>query len=181
MRAPAQMHNRAARTGEVGNPDVVVAIHHHRPRSRETAALERRARISAGWQMCQGRPSDVPLSLSRRRSRPSVLDPNAVMQRSSVPSFFHETRSGYEKSLVCLIRSLRTVTSLSIAAASVLSRRSFSIWFGPAFKNCFIISNVLTDFGHTLRWEIRTGSRNNSPVHQTSTDPTSRGQSIIRQ
>jgi len=32
---------------------------------------------------------------------------------------------------------------LSIAAASVLSRRSVSIWFGPAFKTCFIISNVL--------------------------------------
>ena len=124
------------------------------PWSRETAALERRARISAGWQMCQGRPSDVPLSLCCRRSRSSVLDPNAVMQRSSVPSFFHETRSGYEKSLVCLIRSLRTVTSLSIAAASVLSRRSVSIWFGPAFKICFIISNVLRDLGHTLRWEI---------------------------
>jgi hypothetical protein len=51
------------------------------------------------------------------------------------------------KSFVCLIRSLRTVTSLSIAAASVLSRQSVSIWFGPPFKICFIISNVLTDLG----------------------------------
>jgi hypothetical protein len=36
---------------------------------------------------------------------------------------------------------------LSIASASVLSRRSVSIWFGPAFKICFIISKVLRDLG----------------------------------
>jgi hypothetical protein len=36
------------------------------------------------------------LSSFCRRSRLSVMDPNAVMQRISVPSFFHETRSGYE-------------------------------------------------------------------------------------
>ena len=60
---------------------------------------------------------------------------------------FSRNQKRIRKSLVCLIRSLRTVTSLSIAAASVLSRRSVSIWFGPAFKICFIISNVLTDLG----------------------------------
>jgi hypothetical protein len=58
---------------------------------------------------------------------------------------FSRNQKRIRKSLVCLIRSLRTVTSLSIAAASVLSRRSVSIWFGPAFKICFIISNVLSD------------------------------------
>src|SRR6267154_5362510 len=58
---------------------------------------------------------------------------------------FSRNQKRIRKSLVCLIRSLRTVTSLSISAASVLSRRSVSIWFGPAFKICFIISNVLTD------------------------------------
>jgi Enolase, C-terminal TIM barrel domain len=42
-------------------------------------------------QMCQCRPSDVPLSSFCRRSRLSAMDPNAVMQRISVPSFFHET------------------------------------------------------------------------------------------
>jgi hypothetical protein len=69
---------------------------------------------------------------------------------------FSRNQKRTRKSLVCLIRSLRTVTSLSIAAASVLSRRSVSIWFGPAFKICFIISNVLTDLG-TLS-QIRTVS-----------------------
>src|SRR6478735_6066831 len=75
------------------------------------------------------------------------------------------------KSLVCLIRSLRTVTSLSIAAASVPSRRSVSIWFGPAFKICFIISNVLTDLG-TLsveryeQFRLETGDDQNIPLCQ---------------
>ena len=52
--------------------------------------------LPRSWQMCQCRSSDVPLSPFCRRSRLSVMDPNAVMQRISVPSFFHETRSGYE-------------------------------------------------------------------------------------
>jgi hypothetical protein len=47
-------------------------------------------------QMCQCRPSDVPLSSFCRRSRLSVMDPNAVMRRISVPSLFPETRSGFE-------------------------------------------------------------------------------------
>ena len=40
----AQLHDRTARHGEVGNPDVVVAVHGHGPRPGETAAGERRAR-----------------------------------------------------------------------------------------------------------------------------------------
>ena len=46
--------------------------------------------------MCQWRSPDVPLSSLCRRSRLSAMDPNALMQRIPVPSFFHETRSGYE-------------------------------------------------------------------------------------
>jgi len=64
--------------------------------------------------------------------------------------FFSRNQKRIRKSLVCLIRSLRIVASLSIAAASVLSRRSVSIWFGPAFKICFIISNVLKIWEHSL-------------------------------
>src|SRR5271170_8452672 len=41
----AQLHNRTTRPGEIGDPDVVVAIHGNGPRARQTAALERRARI----------------------------------------------------------------------------------------------------------------------------------------
>ena len=103
--------------------------------------------LPRSWQMCQCRSSDVPLSPFCRRSRLSVMDPNAVMQRILCSIVFSRNQKRIRKSLVCLIRSLRTVTSLSIAAASVLSRRSVSIWFGPAFKICFIISNVLTDLG----------------------------------
>lgn len=57
--------------------------------------------------MCQWRSPDVPLSSLCRRSRLSAMDPNAVMQRIPVPSFFHETRSGYENP-ACLSNSLAT-------------------------------------------------------------------------
>src|SRR5271165_2225139 len=39
----AQLRNGAARISEVRNPNVVVAVHHHRPRSGKSSALERRS------------------------------------------------------------------------------------------------------------------------------------------
>jgi hypothetical protein len=98
--------------------------------------------------------ADVPVSTVRRATQ-LVLSPLApecdgseCCDAANLCSIvFSRNQKRIRKSPVCVIRSLRTVTSLSIAAASVLSRRSVSIWFGPAFKICFIISNVLTDLG----------------------------------
>jgi hypothetical protein len=98
--------------------------------------------------------ADAPVSTVRSRNQlvlsplAPVFDGSECCDAANLCSIvFSRNQKRIRKSLVCLIRSLRTVTSLSIAAASVLSRRSVSIWFGPAFKICFIISNVLTDLG----------------------------------
>jgi hypothetical protein len=56
--------------------------------------------------MCQCRPSDAPLSSFCRRSRLSVMDPNAVMRRSSVPSFFPKPEA--DTKIPCLSNSLAT-------------------------------------------------------------------------
>jgi hypothetical protein len=77
---------------------------------------------------------------------------------------FSRNQKRIRKSLVCLTRSLRTVTSLSISAASVLSRRSVSIWFGPSkFASSFQTSSQI--------WE-------HSPLRDrtVSLGPTSSGQ-----
>jgi hypothetical protein len=96
--------------------------------------------LPRSWQMCQRRPRATQLA--------PECDGSECCDAAKLCSIvFSRNQKRIRKSLVCLIRSLRTVTSLSIAAASVLSRRSVSIWFGPAFKICFIILNILTDFG----------------------------------
>jgi hypothetical protein len=53
-------------------------------------------RAYESWNFCECRTSDVLLSSFCRRSRLSVMDPNAVTRRISVPALFPETRSGYE-------------------------------------------------------------------------------------
>jgi hypothetical protein len=56
------------------------------------------AALPRSRQMCQCRPSDVPLSSFCRRSLLSAMDPKAVMQRIFGPSLFHEIGSAYENS-----------------------------------------------------------------------------------
>jgi hypothetical protein len=77
----------------------------------------------------------LPICADRRRATQRVLSPLApecdgseCCDAANLCSIvFSRNQKRIRKSLVCLIRSLRTVAFLSIAAASVLSRRSVSI------------------------------------------------------
>ena len=62
----AQLRDRTARRSEVGDPDIVIAIHGRSPWPRETAARERRARIRGAVRPQQRDAATIGASLAAR-------------------------------------------------------------------------------------------------------------------